>query len=358
MKMGVEEEYFLIDPSTLFLYPGAPRIGLSLILEERNFINNFSMEFPHSPPALRYPFSIAELKTTPEKDIDSLKNELLHNRGMLRDTCRDNGLRVLASGSHPFCIPSVHGKANCCAFHIHVSEVNLRKVYKILKFFSGPLISVSANSPFLGGKNAYFCSRLTYSPFTGTRDFSIKRNLGTVESRVFDTQITSQRAFSLIAFVATLVTAFPTVQLDDTAMKQIAWDRDYAVKHEFSMSHIRKKLERVLECSEVMGLKEHLNVLFNEVPGSTWQKEIAGKHGFSSLLPSLFESFEKDKRCTRIGNEREISWSNITVNKIPREMPSILAYAPFILYTKLKTYNKNLPSETMRWIKEIFRGHT
>jgi hypothetical protein len=277
---------------------------------------------------------------------------------MLRDTCRDNGLRVLASGSHPFCVPSIHGKANCCAFHIHVSEVNLKEVYKILKFFSGPLITVSANSPFLGGKNAYFCSRLTYSPFTGSRDFSIKRNLGTVESRIFDTQITSQRAISLIALVGTLVTASPTFQFDDTAIKQIAWDRDYAVKQGFSMAQITKKLEKVLECGEAMGLKEHLKVLFNEVPGSTWQKEIADKFGFGSLLHSLFESFDKNKRCTIMEDGGEVSWSNITVNKIPREMHSIIAYAPFILYTKLRTYHQKLPSETVRWIKELFRGLT
>ena len=355
MKIGVEEEFFLINPSTLFLCPAAPRIGLSLVVKERKFVDNFSMEFPHSPSALRYPFSIAELKTSPKKDIDSLKDELAHNRQMLRDVCRDSGLKVLASGAHPFCDPSIHGKANCCAFHIHVSEVNLKKVYRTLQLFAGPLITLSANSPFLGGKKAYFCSRLTYSPFVGARDFSIKRDLRTIETRIFDTQITSKRAISLTALIAVLATASTSLKFDETEIEQIIKEREHAIRYGFPMSEAKKKLERTFEYSESLGLDEDLKLLFNQDSGSRWQSKTVEKFGFCSLLYSLFESFEKDKLCTVKGEERRISGSDITVKEIPREIPFILAYTPFILYNKLKTYHQKLPSETIRWIKEVFK---
>lgn len=355
MKIGVEEEFFLINPSTLFLYPAAHRIGLSLVVQERRFIDNFSMEFPHSPSALRYPFSIAELKTSPKKDIDSLKDELVNNREMLRDVCRDNGLKVLASGSHPFCDPAIHGKANCCAFHIHVSEVNFKKVYRTLQLFTSPLITLSANSPFLGGKKAYFCSRLTYSPFVGARDFSIKKDLRTIETRIFDTQITSRRAISLTALIAVLATASTNFKLGEIEMEQIIKEREHAIRYGFSMSETKKKLEKTFEYSESLGLDEHLKLLFNQDTGSLWQLKTVEKFGFCSLLHSLFESFEKDKLCTVKGEKRRISWSDITIKKIPREFPSILAYTPFILYNKLKTYHQKLPTETIRWVKELFK---
>jgi gamma-glutamyl:cysteine ligase YbdK (ATP-grasp superfamily) len=355
MRIGVEEEFFLLDPSTLFLCPAAPRIGLSLVLKERKFINNFSMEFPHSPSALRYPFSIAEIKTSPKKDIDSLKSELVHNREMLRDVCRDSGLKVLASGSHPFCNPSIHGKANCCAFHIHVSEVNLKQVYRTLRLFTGPLITLSANSPFLGGKKAYFCSRLTYSPFVGTRDFFINKSFNTIETRIFDTQITSKRAISLTSLIAVLATASTNLKFDGTEAEQIIREREHAIRYGFSTSDAKKKLEGAFEFGESLGLNDQLNSLFNQDSGSLWQLRTVEKFGFCSLLYSLFESFEKDKLCTTKGEEERIFWNDMSIKKIPREIPSILGYTPFILYNKLKTYHQKLPYEIVRWIKEVFR---
>lgn len=355
MKLGVEEEFFLINPSSLFLYPGAPRVGLSLVLREKTFRDKFTMEFPHSSAALRYPFSIVELKTSAKRDIDSLKNEIVHNRGLLKDVCEKNSLKILPSGSHPFCHPSIHGKANCCALHIHISGIDLRRAFHAIRFLCGPLISLSANSPFLGGQRFYYCSRLAYSPFVGTRDISIKKNLATVETRIFDTQIISERVVSLSALVATIA---EQASLDTNFSKMdetyLVKEREKAIQYGLPPSYVKERFKSFLDRTEQTPLKGYAEQLFKEPSGSIWQSEVFEKFGFNSLLSSLFESFEKDELCFYEGEDAKICWDVLGLKNVPREIPYFLAYLPFVLRTKLETYHRKLPRETVRWLREVF----
>lgn len=354
MKLGVEEEFFLINPSTMFLYPAAPRIGLSLVLKEKAFRDKFTMEFPHSSSAFRYPFSIAELKTAPQKDIDSLSYEVKYNRQMLKAACEKNGLKILASGAHPFSHPSIHGAANCCALHIHVSGINLKRTRSALQYFIGPLISLAANSPFLCGRRFYYCSRLAYSPFVGTRDISEKRDFATVETRIFDTQITSKRVMSLAALVVALAfAASKNINFGKIEKDVLAEERNQAIRYGFPSSLAKKRLEAVLNQTEDTGLKEDIDLLFEEPSGSSWQSEVAQKNGFGSLLLSLFESFEKDELCIVKGEDIDVRWNTLGISKLMNEIPYILAFLPLIARTKIKTYYYKLPSEIARWVKEL-----
>ena len=96
MRFGVEEEFIIVNKSNYFHTPAAPKVLLRMILKDKIYLNKSSLEtplgrekYPRTKDDLIKGFSIAETKTSPHEDIDSLREEILFHRYNLMDAAKD-----------------------------------------------------------------------------------------------------------------------------------------------------------------------------------------------------------------------------------------------------------------------------
>jgi len=108
MKVGVEEEFIVVDPETLWITPGAFHLATRLLFQDSQYVRKCSVELPlHSGSVstilhrLKEAFCVVELKTDPYTDIDLLRDELVFHRKQLIDVSLDEHLWILPCGLHP-----------------------------------------------------------------------------------------------------------------------------------------------------------------------------------------------------------------------------------------------------------------
>jgi glutamate---cysteine ligase / carboxylate-amine ligase len=89
-RIGIEEEYFLVDAKTRMVTRAMPNEFLAAAKEASN--SQVGGEFLQSQ---------IEVKTLPHTDIRTAREELRHLRQMVAKIAADHGLAILASGTHP-----------------------------------------------------------------------------------------------------------------------------------------------------------------------------------------------------------------------------------------------------------------
>jgi carboxylate-amine ligase len=89
-RVGIEEEYFLVDAKTKRVTGAMPQAFLSAAKAASN--NQVVGEFLQSQ---------IEVKTLPHADIKTARTELRHLRQTVAKVAADHGLAILAAGTHP-----------------------------------------------------------------------------------------------------------------------------------------------------------------------------------------------------------------------------------------------------------------
>jgi glutamate---cysteine ligase / carboxylate-amine ligase len=89
-RIGIEEEYFLVDAKTRMVTRAMPNEFLAAAKEASN--SQVGGEFLQSQ---------IEVKTLPHTDIRTAREELRHLRQMVAKIAADHGLAILAAGTHP-----------------------------------------------------------------------------------------------------------------------------------------------------------------------------------------------------------------------------------------------------------------
>jgi len=211
MKVGVEEEFIVVDPETCWITPGVFRLANRLVYTDAEYIRKCSVELPLQSGSfstilsrLSNAFCVFELKTDPFEDIDRLREEIVFHRKNLIEACKDENLMVLPSGLHPG-HRSSDFVDNCAAFHVHIDYAS--DLYDRLVSFVPFFIAVSCNSPFFNGKIQAMNNRMNVSAHVNlpVQNDMLKRNadilfnpvLDTIEIKVFDSQITVDETVGL-----------------------------------------------------------------------------------------------------------------------------------------------------------------
>jgi carboxylate-amine ligase len=89
-RIGIEEEYFLVDAKTRMVTRAMPKEFLTAAKDASN--GQVGGEFLQSQ---------IEVKTLPHTDIRTAREELRHLRQMVAKIAADHGLGILAAGTHP-----------------------------------------------------------------------------------------------------------------------------------------------------------------------------------------------------------------------------------------------------------------
>jgi carboxylate-amine ligase len=246
--IGIEEELMLLDAGDLSLAQEIEAI-LAAVPPERD---------GQVKPELMQ--SVLEIATKPCQSVAQAGEELRALRRMLADIVEERGLRVAASGTHPFALweeqkivdrPRYLELIEHLGFiarqelifgtHIHVAiEGPDRAIYVAdgIRLFLPLLLALSANSPFWRGSLTGMMStrtpvfrafpRVGIPPHNGTWEIYSHRveqmmrggaiedytylwwdvrphpNLGTVETRIFDQQTTLEHTIALAALTICL----------------------------------------------------------------------------------------------------------------------------------------------------------
>ena len=345
MKIGIEEEFIVVDPETLFCTPGAFRLANGLVYRNSEYVRKCSVELPlHSGPLrnivknLRKCFSVFEIKTDPYEDIERLKDELVFHRKNLADVAIENHLWVLPTGLHPLYSSEVFLPDNCAALHVHVDYQ--KEVFACLYEKIPFLISLSGNSPLYNGKPGVFSTRLNTSPhisipsevYRRSSDIIHNRHFNTVEVRVLDSQITVSDSIGLACIIKAIAE-------QDGGCKEL-YTNDYPVKRQKAITEgttdgliAPDKFERILHYNE------YTRRFLNERTGAEWQLMIYNKHGLSSVIASLWESFCADRRVVKPSNH-PISSKNVSLSNLFYLIP----YFPFFVIDKYKKYHQDIES--------------
>jgi carboxylate-amine ligase len=168
-SLGLEEELLILDGETLALTPGVE--GLLSGAESRELAGVLKMELLASMVELA-----TDVCTTPQEALAALRQL----RAAADEGARLAGLRIAASGTHPFSLPQVQDVAPdpryrefveyagisarrqaVCGLHVHVSmpgpEECMRALEGVLPWL--PLVlALSANSPYLAGEETGLAS--------------------------------------------------------------------------------------------------------------------------------------------------------------------------------------------------------
>jgi len=345
MKIGIEEEFIVVDPETLFYTPGVFRLATGLVYRDSSYVRKCSIELPwHSGSFgdilqnLGMAFSVFEIKTDPYEDIDRLKNELSHHRKNLADVARDNHLMVLPTGLHPLYSPDCLIPDNCAAMHVHVdyhADVFDRLFAKI-PF----LISISANSPFIKGKPGVLSNRMNYSPHIGIPKDQYRRRsdlihntyFDTVEVRMLDSQITVNDSIGLASIIKAIA------EQEGSCRKLNP--EDYKVQRQKAISGASLNcLIPPEEYEKIRHYNEYTKQFLEERTGSEWQLTIFDKYNLSSVIVSLWESFSADKR-TITPSDAPISNDNPSLS----DLLFLIPYFPFFVIDKYTKYRHDMMS--------------
>ena len=341
MLIGVEEEFIVVCNSNFFYTPAAPKVLLSMLFRDRDYLFKSSLETPLASGKIPKTkkdfirgFSIIETKTSPHKDIDSLKEEIIFHRNNLIDCVENNNLALLPTGIHPFFSPKICGIENCASLHIHVDK-DKKHFLNILRYIPH-IIALTANSPFVDGKFLAMCSRALFSPSIGipsnfyarNSDLIINKFLNTTEARVCDTQILPDDVIGAAAMIECIAKLNTTKKISKSKYITQRKDVIYEGKKRINTNSL---FEEIRDIAEELSLNDYVDDFFKRKTGAEWQYETFNKYGFSTLLTSLWASMKKE-RCI-------IKKSNNSINAKIREEKNILyllPYSPLLIYNIFK----------------------
>lgn len=338
MKIGVEEEFIVIDPDTLYYTPGAPRIANSLIYHDGCFAKKISVELSNVKRGIRNlskGFCIIEIKTNPSDDLDCIKDELAFLRSSLVQAAIDNDLWLLPTGLHPMFSSSNMIPDNCASLHVHLDYS--KETYYNLLYKIPFLISVTANSPFISGKKEAMSNRCLVSPhmsipcnmFKRNSDIIFNKRLNTVEVRALDTQITLQDTMSIVTLIKTIS------EFND-------------VKHEAKSSYLHMREKAIFEGKGSVSIDmEEYEILrsagsdierfLDEQSSAAWQILVKDTVGLNGLISSLWESMKKDKKTMK-----ETMHSFLCDVLDTSNLWYMIPYSPFFIIQKIQKYQQDI----------------
>ncbi|OWY20235.1 carboxylate-amine ligase [Sphingobacteriales bacterium UPWRP_1] len=183
--LGIEEEYMVIDPETRELKSHDQRI---VELAAKTLEDKVKAEMHQA---------VVEVGTTICEDIDHARREITNLRGAVSDIAKSLGLRIGASGTHPFSHWSTQlitpnpryediinemqeaARSNLIfGLHVHVGMEDKNMAIHIAntaRYFLPHIYALSTNSPFWEGRNTGFRSFRSKVfdkfPRTGIPDF-------------------------------------------------------------------------------------------------------------------------------------------------------------------------------------------
>jgi len=343
MKIGIEEEFLVVDPETLFYTPGAMRIANDLIYQDIKYFEKSNIELPLNSNMLNRPisdfkkaFSVIEIKTDPHEEIDELKKELEEYRNKLVKVAQENNLLLLPAGLHPMHSKNNTVPDNCAALHIHIEKESERYYERLLGMIPF-LISISANSPFYDGKLKAMSTRSFLSPHMGvpenkfkrTSDLIINKTLNTVEVRTLDTQITIDESLGL----AEIISAIATNEIFDEgpSRQQYKKEKKKAILEGRGSVQISKKKYDVLQKSG-----DYAQKFLEKESGAEWQIELRKKFNLSTVVTSLWSSLKRNKKTVKKTSKKideSPKWFNLVY---------ILPYSVFLFIKKYKKYKQDL----------------
>ena len=341
MLIGIEEEFILVSASNFFYTPSAPKVLLSMLFKDRRYLAKSSLEtpltggkVPKTKKDFVRGFSIVETKTSPQKDIDSLREEIIFHRKNLIDVVEDQNLALLPIGIHPFFSLKTSGIENCAALHIHIDK-DKKHYFNILRYIP-QIIALTANSPFVDGNFLAMCSRALYSPSIGVpnnfyernSDLIINNSLNTVELRVCDTQILSEDVIGLVATLECIAKLDNTKKIEKSLYVTLRKNAMYNGKKGIDTPSF---LEDIRSISEELSLSDPIKNFFTKKTGAEWQYECVNTYGFATLLTSLWASMKKEKYVIE-KSHNEVN----TEIKNARNIWYLLPYSPFLIYNILK----------------------
>jgi len=144
-----------------------------------------------------------ELRTGPQATVADAIAELGALRGRLTAALgRAGGLRAATAGSHPFA-----SQANTYALHVAVAIPDFGRAtlaHDRLRNHLAVLLALSANSPFLAGRETGFCSARGEALDDPSADVGLVPERGVVEVRVLDAQTRLCDVAALTALVQCL----------------------------------------------------------------------------------------------------------------------------------------------------------
>ena len=346
MKIGVEEEFIVVDPDTLWITPGAFRLANSLIYRDGEYVRKCTVELPLLSASIvqilthhSHGFCVFELKTDPYNDIDALADEIRFHRKNLSDIAKDNNLLILPCGLHP-----AHRNSdfidNCAAFHVHVDYTRDR--FERLRAHIPFFISISGNSPFFNGMVKVKSNRMRLSPHVSLarKDVVLQRNadiiynptLRTVEVKVFDSQITTEESLGLASIVQAIAENPDfTDQITETS---------YKIKRRNAIQSTEENNLDIINEHELSALRQYntyASKKLSEITGADWQIDIFHKYGLSSVVLSLSESFIQDTRVIR-HTEKLINMDHIS----SKDLKYVIPYFPFLLVDKYRKYRQDI----------------
>ncbi len=183
--LGIEEEFQVIDPETRQLRSHMHQIveGGKVVLKEQ-----VKSEMHQS---------VVEVGTNICRNIKEAKAEVIYLRKMVAELAGKQGLKIAASGTHPFSLwqdqlitdnPRYHEIVNemqdaarsnlIFGLHVHVGIQNREQGIKLMnsaRYFLPHIFALSTNSPFWEGRNTGFKSYrvkiFDKFPRTGIPDF-------------------------------------------------------------------------------------------------------------------------------------------------------------------------------------------
>ena len=345
MKIGIEEEFIVVDPKTLFCNPGAFRLAANLVYKDSAYIHKCSVELPlHSGAMARIlkqvgkAFSVFEIKTDPYEDVELLRDELLHHRKNLAEVAMDNNLMVLPTGLYPLYSLNTFFPDNCAALHVHVDYDKgvFDRLYEHIPF----LISISTNSPFSDGQIKAMSNRLQNSPhvsipsdvYRRSSDIIHNKHLNTVEIRVLDSQITIDDSIGLASIIKAIA--------ENSEYKVKISRNEYILRRDKAISDGFQSIS--ISSDEYTYLKEYdsnVKRMLKQKNGSDWQIQIYKKYGLSSVIVSLWESFRMNERTVR-QSFQQINSDIIHLSNLFYFIP----YAPFFFLDKYKKYHQDIAS--------------
>jgi hypothetical protein len=356
MKIGIEEEFLVIDPDTLFYTPSAPRLANSLVYKNKNYIKKSSVELPLNSGIFKFirqakkGYCVIEIKTNPYNEIEKLKNELDNLRRDLIDVAEENGLYLIPTGVHPMFLKNENFADNCAALHIHIQSLN-KKTYNRILGNVPFLISISTNSPFYEGKVMAMSSRAQISNhisspknhFDRESDLLINNSLKTIEIRILDTQITSDETIGLSSI-------YRTIAQNNLFYKNITRE-EYDKLRQQSILNGRGGIKLNKERYNILASADKYSKKVLETEnGSNWQINIYKKYGMGSVIQSLWESFKLNKRTIKTTTKK------IDIENVKKyDLFYLLPYFPFFMIEKIKKYFQDItPIKNIKHKEDVF----
>jgi len=185
LTIGIEEEYQTVDPETRDL---KSHIGAEIIEKSKTIL------FEHVKPEMHQ--SVVEIGTGICKNIKEAKAEVHNIRRSIVMLARDNGLRLVGGGTHPFAewarqeiYPDPRyqtivedlkmvARANLIfGLHVHIGVEDRETAIQLMngaRYFLPHLLAISSNSPFWqgmeSGLKSYRCKVFDKFPRTNIPD--------------------------------------------------------------------------------------------------------------------------------------------------------------------------------------------